>query len=101
MCAVLATPASVTPKRRPESGSPGFTPAGAAKTDNRLDEAQYQYIGGPNKTIEVGQAGVSNSPQLRLCRAAACQRFGRPKTLRMLGRLWRVLVLGRPIWPIR
>jgi hypothetical protein len=26
-----------------------------------LDEAQYQYIGGPNLVIKVGQAGVSNS----------------------------------------
>ena len=48
-------------KRRRPVGVARLHSRRGGQTTTKLDEAEYQYPGGPNLAIEVGQAGVSNS----------------------------------------
>ena len=58
---VLTTPSSVSPKRRRPAGVARLHSRRGGQTNTRLDEAEYQYPGGPNLAIKVGEAAVSNS----------------------------------------
>jgi hypothetical protein len=58
----LAAQSSVSPKRRRPHGRRQAPLPPGRPNQHRQNEAEYQYLGGPNLAIKVGQAGVSNSP---------------------------------------